>query len=49
MLPRGEFHSSLGVFCAADLSSARGEWKDVSFPWAIEEREFALDVVVMFL
>lgn len=49
VLPRGESHSSLGVFCTANLSSARGEWKDVAFLCVTEEQEVALDVAVMFL
>lgn len=49
MLPRGESHSSLGVFCAANLSRARGEWKDVAFLCVTEEQKVALDVAVMLL
>lgn len=49
VLPRGESRSSLGVFCAANLSRARGEWKDVAFLCVTEEPKVALDVAVMLL
>lgn len=49
MLLRGESHSSLGVCCAADSSSARGDSKDVASLCVTEELEVPLDVAATFL
>lgn len=48
VLPRGDSHSSLGVHCAADPSSARGGSEDVVSLCVIEEMEVVWDVAAMF-
>lgn len=49
MLPRRESHSSLGVCCAADSASVRGDCEDVTSPCIIEKLEIALGVAAVFL